>query len=143
MLRSRISRRVLAYHHLALTEQLRNKSAGAPSGDRLIGIVDTAMSPYESIKSLENDLPLATGVKTDILIDNATTSKEIRFAFIDEHLRYATFELIKNSVLSALATGRSGQAERVRVTIADNPRAICVRVSDECECIWSALRLND
>lgn len=131
MLRSRISRRVLAYHHLALTEQLKRKLSGVSPDERLIGIVDTAMSPFETIKALEQDLPLATGINTETNIDNATVSKDVRFAFIEEHLRYTTFELIKNSVLSALSRGRS--AERVNVTIADNPRAICVRVSDACE----------
>lgn len=133
MLRSRISRRVLANHHIALTKQLRDKQASGKQDARFIGIVDTAMSPYNSIKSLEKDLPLATGVQTEIDIDNASTCEDVKFAFIEDHLRYTAFELIKNSVLSALATGREEQATRVNVTIADNAKAICVRVSDQCK----------
>jgi hypothetical protein len=93
------------------------------------------MSPYESIKSLERDLPLATGVQTQIIVDNADVCKDMRFTFIEDHLRYAAFELIKNAVLSALAKGMEEQARRVKVTIADSPQAICVRVSDECEIV--------
>lgn len=132
MLRSRISRRVLAEQHLALTNQFNDLHDHGPAAKqgRHIGIIDTSLSPAESIKALEPLLPKVTGVKTEIIIEGNT---DVRLAFIQEHIQYIVFELLKNSVLAALKTGRPDAAGKVYVTIADNPMSVGIRVSDEGE----------
>lgn len=133
MLRSRISRRVLAEHHIALSRQYHDSTeAGSPANiqQRFIGVVDTALSPYESIKALEQHLPSVTGVQTEIVVDNIAQAKKVKFAFIDDHLRFVVFELIKNGVLAAVRNGREDRASRVHVSIAESAKSVGVRVSD-------------
>lgn len=132
MLRSRISRRVLAEQHLALTNQFNDLHDHGPAATqgRHVGVIDTSLSPSESIKALEPLLPKATGVQTEIVIDGAT---DVRFAFIEEHVQYIVFELLKNAVLAALKNGRPGAAKKVFVTVSDNPKFVGIRVSDEGE----------
>lgn len=137
MLRSRISRRVLAEHHIALSRQ-HHESVDADSAakvqQRYIGVVDTALSPYESIKALEQHLPSVTGRQTEIVIDNPVQAKKVEFAFIDDHLRFVVFELIKNGVLAAVRNGREDRASRVHVSIAESAKSVGVRVSDAGAC---------
>lgn len=133
MLRSRISRRVLAEHHIALSRQYHDSlKAGSAANvqQRFIGVVDTALSPYESIKALEQHLPSVTGIQTEIVVDNTAQAKKVKFAFIDDHLRFVVFELIKNGVLAAVRNGREDRASRVHVSIAESAKSVGVRVSD-------------
>lgn len=137
MLRSRIARRVLAEQHIALTTQYHEAIEHGPIQDanNYIGIINTNLSPYKSIKSLENFLPQVTGITTHINIDSRkkNVGKEIKFAFIEDHLQFIVFELIKNSVLAALKEGRIEKAQNVNVTISETDHLIGIRVSDECE----------
>lgn len=134
MLRSRIARRVLAEQHIALTTQYHDLVELGPTQDshRYIGIIDTSLSPYESIKALEDILPQVTGIPTEIIIDGEK-AKEIRFAFINDHIQFIAFELIKNSVLAAVRNERLHAANKVFVTISETNNLIGVRISDECE----------
>lgn len=137
MLRSRIARRVLAEQHIALTTQYHEAIEHGPIQDanNYIGIINTNLSPYKSINSLENFLPQVTGITTHINIESRkkNAEKEIKFAFIEDHLQFIVFELIKNSVLAALKEGRIEKAQNVNVTISETDHLIGVRVSDECE----------
>jgi len=142
MLRSRISRRVLAEQHLALTNQFNDLNDHGPAATqgRHVGVIDTSLSPSESIKALEPLLPRATGVQTEIVIDGAT---DVRFAFIEEHVQYIVFELLKNAVLAALKKGRPDAAKKVYITIADNAKFVGIRVSDEAGGIPSEVKPTD
>lgn len=139
MLRSRISRRVLAEQHIALTAQFHDAQEHGPTedGGRHIGIINTKLSPHDSLTGLIGVLPLATGVSEancDIVLDG---NKTVTFAFIEEHLRYIVFELLKNSILAAT---EAGTRPHVTVTVADSPKVIGVRVSDQCA--WSHRHLH-
>ena len=124
---------MLAEHHIALSRQYHDAlKAGSAANvqQRFIGVVDTALSPYESIKALEQHLPSVTGIQTEIVVDNTAQAKKVKFAFIDDHLRFVVFELIKNGVLAAVRNGREDRASRVHVSIAESAKSVGVRVSD-------------
>lgn len=135
MIRSRIARRVLAEQHIALTTQYHDTLEHGPIADAAdhIGIINKSLSPYKSIKSLEALLPQVTGVQTEIQIDGKNV-KSINFAFIEDHIQFICFELIKNSVLAALQDeNRREMAKVVNVTISETDHLIGVRISDQCE----------
>lgn len=135
MLRSRIARRVLAEQHIALTTQYHDTLEHGPLQDshRYIGIIDTSLSPYESIKALEDILPQVTGFKNTKIVIDGKNAKDIRFAFINDHIQFIVFELMKNSIIAAVKSGIPNKAERIYVTLSETPNLIGVRVSDECE----------
>lgn len=129
MFRSRISRRVLAQQHIALTSQYHDAHDHGPVQDssRFIGIIDTELSPQAAIASLSPLLPLVTGMNAEVTIDG---SKDVTFTFVEEHLRFIVFEMLKNSVLGARDAGKRA---KITCTIADSPKTIGVRISDECQ----------
>lgn len=101
MLVSRISRRVLAEHHIALTKDLQSKRNGDNRRSDHVGIIYTQLSVKDSIekcaKYLRNrpndanrhgDLPMSANTTADwseVIVDGHTDTK---FAYIKEHLEY-------------------------------------------------------
>lgn len=133
MLRSRISRRVLADQHIAISSQYHDQLEHGPISDahRFIGIIDTQFSMSECLTStIQELLPRATGVQTRIHVDG---NKDVTFPYIPDHIEYILYELCKNSVLTAKRRGRKEAMSDLSVTIADDGRWIGVRVSDQCE----------
>ncbi|KAL7006631.1 putative protein kinase [Cystobasidiomycetes sp. EMM_F5] len=128
MLRSRISRRVLAEQHMALTAHFHDLQEHGQSAhrNRNIGVIDTATSLRALAEEMRTLLPLVTGVSdTKIDIDGVD---DARFPFIPEHLRFILLELCKNAVYAAV---RNGIAARISITLADAQRTVGVRVSDQ------------
>ncbi|KZS97677.1 alpha-ketoacid dehydrogenase kinase N-terminal domain-containing protein [Sistotremastrum niveocremeum HHB9708] len=147
MLVSRISRRVLAEHHIALTESLveqrhRIKSRNKAHGD--VGIIYTDLRPKESIERCVRLLHAGPNRLVPGLSDQAElTPPEViidgdadtRFAYIREHLDYIIFELLKNA-MKATATrhrsqGGTGAVPVVRATIVAGPNEVNLRISDQ------------
>ncbi|KAN0063085.1 [Pyruvate dehydrogenase (acetyl-transferring)] kinase 2, mitochondrial [Thecaphora frezii] len=154
MLRSRISRRVLAEQHIALSEALddpfhffnepvrRNDDDGGgehddPSGNH-VGIIYTHLSVAsvvrKGIKLLTDVFASAERIPEDrvpeIRIDG---DLDARFAYIPEHLEYIVFELLKNAIRATIRhhAGRE-DAGVVRVTIVEGPpeEDLIIRISD-------------
>jgi len=111
MLTSRISRRVLVEHHVALTQGLYEQSqgnddSGAP---KHVGIIYTNLTVKDSIdkcihilkseeglyglRRLEEPALRGTGIWPEIVVDGHL---DARFPYIKEHLEYIIFELLKN-----------------------------------------------
>lgn len=157
MLRSRISRRVLAEQHIALSEALDDpfhffnepatEGPGAdvsPAGDgEHVGIIYTNLKVSSVVEKgihllrrmFEHEIE--TGQRTgdaaiipDVVVDGAL---EARFAYIPEHLEYIIFELLKNSMMAVM---RRPVAMRdtisMRVTIVEGPpdEDLIIRISD-------------
>lgn len=100
MLVSRISRRVLAEHHLALTDGLVGKENSNNANDN-VGIIFTGLSVKRSMDKfvkflLEGNQDSRVQdlvVLPEIIIDgNLDTS----FSYIREHLEYVLLELLTN-----------------------------------------------
>ncbi|SPO39461.1 related to branched chain alpha-ketoacid dehydrogenase kinase [Pseudozyma flocculosa] len=156
MLRSRISRRVLAEQHIALSEALddpfhffnepvrRNDDDGGGDSahedlsDNHVGIIYTHLSVAsvvrKGVKLLTEVFAGTEGISPDrvpeIRIDGDLNA---RFAYIPEHLEYIIFELLKNAIRSTIRqhAGRE-DAGVVRVTIVEGPPAedLIIRISD-------------
>lgn len=108
MLVSRISRRVLVEHHVALTQGLseQSQSNDDPDAPKHVGIIYTNLSVKDSIdkcigylkseegmRRLEEPALKGTSIRPEIVIDGHLDAK---FPYIKEHLEYIIFELLKN-----------------------------------------------
>ncbi|KAH8908428.1 alpha-ketoacid dehydrogenase kinase [Coniochaeta sp. PMI_546] len=145
ILRSRISRRVIAEQHLALTETFHADwfSPGAKlSESEFIGevflkcvakdVIERCGQAIHEIARLAygDDVPLPK-IKVDGHLD-AT------FPFILSHLEYIIGELLRNSVQSAVERYQRTPAEKrpqtlpdIEVTICEAPQNVTIRVSDQ------------
>lgn len=111
MLISRISRRVLVEHHVALTQGLceHNHDDGGPDTSKHVGIIYTNLSVKDSIdkcirylkseegmyglRRLEEPALRGTSIWPEIVVDGHLDAV---FPYIKEHLEYIIFELLKN-----------------------------------------------
>lgn len=118
MLTSRISRRVLVEHHIALSESFRQQRGETSTGERHVGIIYTGLSVIKSIQKCINILKerahrvgTSSVLWPDVVVDGHL---DTRFSYIREHLesvkysvrheldteqnlcRYIIFELMKN-----------------------------------------------
>ncbi|CAH1767654.1 12401_t:CDS:2, partial [Entrophospora sp. SA101] len=158
MLRSRISRRVLAEQQIALTENWHdpNYSYGQENYDGNIGIVSTRCNPRDIVercaKMTRNLCRKAYGVEPpDIVIDD--NGEDITFTYIPDHIEYILYELLKNSIRGVIeshkntssATDKSSSLTSyppIKVTVCSNPTDVYFRVSDQGGGISDDLYLN-
>ncbi|CEL59532.1 hypothetical protein RSOLAG1IB_03465 [Rhizoctonia solani AG-1 IB] len=150
MLVSRISRRVLAEHHLALTEGL---AEGDTSPQRAqVGIIHTGLDVKASVLrciSLLQERPQGADANFETLNDSRPTGPpsksdwrwpevildgdlDTKFAYIKEHFEYIVFELLKNAMRhTVLRNGGLGEPAPIRATIVAGPDIMNVRISDQ------------
>ncbi|CBQ71920.1 related to branched chain alpha-ketoacid dehydrogenase kinase [Sporisorium reilianum SRZ2] len=157
MLRSRISRRVLAEQHIALSEALddpfhffnepvrRQEGEDEPDldhhddavGDH-VGIIYTRLSVAsvvnKGIKLLTQMFASVPGGAAEriprVEVDG---DLKARFAYIPEHLEYIVFELLKNAMRATIRRhAAEDSAGVVRVTIVEGPpeEDLILRISD-------------
>lgn len=153
MLRSRISRRVLAEQHIALSEALddpfhffnepsRDHSTADTEHDDAVGdhvgIIYTRLSVAsvvnKGIKLLTQMFANVQGVEKEripkVEVDG---DLKARFAYIPEHLEYIVFELLKNAIRATIRK-HAGEEDAgvVRVTIVEGPpeEDLIIRISD-------------
>ncbi|KAB5595584.1 hypothetical protein CTheo_1045 [Ceratobasidium theobromae] len=146
MLVSRISRRVLAEHHLALTDGLARNDTSPLRAQ--VGIIHTALDVKASVQRCvfllqgaeadfatqsETWLPDAPA-KSDwrwpqVILDGDLDTK---FAYIKEHFEYIVFELLKNAMRhTVLRNAGMGEPPPIRATIVAGPDIMNVRISDQ------------
>ncbi|PBL02587.1 alpha-ketoacid dehydrogenase kinase [Armillaria gallica] len=129
MLISRISRRVLAEHHIALSEAY----AGTRAQESRVGIISTALDVAGCIRrctDLLKSRPLQDAKGwPQIVIDGHLDCK---FAYIREHLEYIIFELLKNAVDATRHKHASSDSlPPINVTVAEGTDDVGIRVSDQ------------
>ncbi|KAJ7904542.1 branched-chain alpha-ketoacid dehydrogenase kinase [Mycena olivaceomarginata] len=106
MLVSRISRRVLAEHHIALSEMYSGKETPTTHGEPHVGIIFTGL--------------------------NIDGHSETSFAYIKEHLEYILFELLKNAMRATSSHHRNASTlPPLRATIVAGANDVGVRISDQ------------
>ena len=122
MLVSRISRRVLAEHHIALSDFIAGRNRGSSEEERHIGVIYTGLNVEKSVRrctallhqlardSDDPECPNSRNIRwPEVVIEGHTNTQ---FAYIREHLesvlsslvltipdrlcRYIIFELLKN-----------------------------------------------
>lgn len=107
MLVSRISRRVLAEHHIALSKDHKARRDGEESQADHVGIIYTGLNVQESVNrctnylrdrafDVDDDMPLNSNRSADwseVIVDGHT---DTQFPYIKEHLEYVLFFSIKS-----------------------------------------------
>ncbi|KAI0939949.1 hypothetical protein AcV5_001188 [Taiwanofungus camphoratus] len=143
MLVSRISRRVLAEHHIALAKSLKSKREGDCSPVDHVGIIHLELCVKNSIEKCASilrsrpydvDQDFTEGVTceaewSDIIVDGHEGTK---FAYIREHLEYVIFELLKNSFRATrLRHPNVAKLPPIRATIVAGDNDVAIRISDQ------------
>lgn len=145
MLASRISRRVLAEHHLELTRGLEEKEGSKNFVDN-VGIIFTGLNVKRSLDKyikvalssvhesdrLRSDSKLQEHYKLpDIVVDGQV---DATFSYIREHLEYILLELLLNAV-RATAIQLHDKPDlipgTIRATISSDDDEVYVRISDQ------------
>ncbi|KAH7929474.1 alpha-ketoacid dehydrogenase kinase [Leucogyrophana mollusca] len=141
MLVSRISRRVLAEHHLALTKSFGSGSSKI-ADEPHVGIIYTGLSMKRSIdkcvqllRSQPYDIEDDSGECVpnrgwpEVEVDGHLDAK---FAYIREHLEYILFELLKNAMRATELNHRDASTlPAIRATIVAGENDVGVRISDQ------------
>ncbi|EJU06126.1 alpha-ketoacid dehydrogenase kinase N-terminal domain-containing protein [Dacryopinax primogenitus] len=141
MLVSRISRRVVAQHHVALSRSLAQPRPAGWRRDQQdhVGIISTALDAGECIRHCVELLHQRRGpegqerIGPEVKIDGDT---ETKFAYIREHLEYPIFELLKNSFrFTRLAhpqqPSEPSSLPPIQVTLVNAPTDVHIRISDQ------------
>ncbi|KAF8640139.1 hypothetical protein AX17_001375 [Amanita inopinata Kibby_2008] len=141
MLVSRISRRVLAEHHIALSNHFAG-FRGDSSGEPHVGIIFTGLSVKRSIEKCAKLLrKRPIGIKDclgdrvpimawpDVVVDGHVYTE---FPYIREHLEYIIFELLKNSMRATIEKHHGATTlPPVLATIAAGANDVSIRISDQ------------
>ncbi|KZO94841.1 alpha-ketoacid dehydrogenase kinase [Calocera viscosa TUFC12733] len=135
MLVSRISRRVLAQHHVALSASLAGREPPGSEKQDHVGIISTNLDAGECIRHCVTLLHQRRGgtVSPEVRIDG---ERDTKFAYIREHLEYPIFELLKNSFRFTRLAHPQTAAEPpelppIQVTLVNSPTDVHIRISDQ------------
>ncbi|KIY73704.1 alpha-ketoacid dehydrogenase kinase [Cylindrobasidium torrendii FP15055 ss-10] len=133
MLTTRISRRVLVEHHIALSEAY-SKGGGSNPTEQHVGIISTGLNVGDTVRRCidllrRRPLPSSRTCWSEVVIDGHPNTK---LPYIQEHLEYIVFELLKNSLDATLKRHvRSTSLPPVRITISEGVNDVGIRVSDQ------------
>jgi pyruvate dehydrogenase kinase 2/3/4 len=160
LLRTRISRRVLAEQHIQLSEDFASRSFdNGNSKEHRIGIINTRCKAIDIVKkcaALSQEMTKQRhGISASVEVDGHVDTE---FVYIPDHIEYIVFELLKNSMRFQVQnwqahSGNTDHGEKpppIVVTIvssegvqsaadsvagaghvASNPSSIIFRVSDQ------------
>ncbi|KAJ7682775.1 alpha-ketoacid dehydrogenase kinase N-terminal domain-containing protein [Mycena polygramma] len=129
MLVSRISRRVLAEHHIALSAAHSGKQSPATHGEPHVGIIFTGLNVKRCIDKCANLLRKRGNNWPEIQIYGHL---ETNFAYIKEHVEYIIFELLKNAMRATASQHRSSSTlPPIRATIVAGANDVGIRISDQ------------
>ncbi|KIO32883.1 hypothetical protein M407DRAFT_66301 [Tulasnella calospora MUT 4182] len=146
MLVSRISRRVICEHHIALSDTLAGRHPDGTKGHvgviyNEIGIKDTIERCVELLKQRPRDMADDEELKSmgarKGAEENWPTFKidghlDTKVSYIKEHLEYIIFEIFKNAARFSMLRRAHGDVPPViRTTIVSGDEDILIRVSDQ------------
>ncbi|OTB14047.1 hypothetical protein K445DRAFT_76175 [Daldinia sp. EC12] len=143
ILRSRISRRVIAEQHLALTETFNSHwfSPGAKlSESEFIGEVFIKCIAKDVIehcaKAVQDLARSANGPGTKIPEIRINGHMESSFPYILSHLEYIVGELLRNSVQAVIEKHQKSKDPTsdpppIEVTLCEAPQHVIIRISDQ------------
>ncbi|PFH52750.1 hypothetical protein AMATHDRAFT_73881 [Amanita thiersii Skay4041] len=141
MLVSRISRRVLAEHHISLSNNFAGRHRDS-SGEPHVGIIFTGLNVKRSVEKCAKLLRKHPISDNNILGDfpNAKEWPQVivdghvqtQFPYIREHLEYIVFELLKNSMRAIIEKHHnSSSLPPILATIAAGTNDVSIRISDQ------------
>ena len=124
MIRARIGIRVIAEHHLALHDNVDNYS----------GIINHTLSPKQMLESripyIQELCELNFGSHPDVIINGHT---DTTFPYIDVHLEYMIFELLKNAFRATVEHSSKlmlMEVPPVEITIGRGEDEVSIRIRD-------------
>lgn len=142
LLRSRISRRVIAEQHLALTETFHSpwhfpnakKPVMAPEDD-FVGQIFLKCSAKEIVEKcgkMASELA-AKAYGPDVAIPKIVLQGHLdaTFPYIPSHIEYIVGELLRNSIQAVIEQKRQGDPPPIEVLICEAAQHIIIRVSDQ------------
>ncbi|KAG0273808.1 hypothetical protein BGZ95_010385 [Linnemannia exigua] len=137
MLRSRISRRVLAEQHITLTANFN--SPNHMMTDRgYIGIIYTHIRPKDIVErtaalAADTCRQASGGMNPPKVMLDGNIDAE--FTYIPDHIEYILYELLKNSMRFVMQNGKrdpaTGDLPPIQVTVCEGTHEIVFRVSDK------------
>ncbi|KAF9174054.1 hypothetical protein BGX21_001302 [Mortierella sp. AD011] len=137
MLRSRISRRVLAEQHISLTANYN--SPNHMMTDRgYIGIIYTHCRPRDIVErtallAAETCRQATGGLEPPIVMLDGNIDAE--FSYIPDHIEYILYELLKNSMRFVMQNGipdpKTGSLPPIQITVCEGTHDIVFRISDK------------
>ncbi|CAL3973133.1 unnamed protein product [Diplocarpon coronariae] len=141
ILRSRISRRVIAEQHLALSDTFNSSpSSSTPAAD-FVGEVFLKCSAHEVVSqcfTAVQDLCIQTyGISTPLPALNLNGHLDATFPYILSHLEYIIGELLRNSMQAMVERQKcrprcwEGTLPPIEVTVCEAPQHVIIRVSDQ------------
>ncbi|KAI9491428.1 branched-chain alpha-ketoacid dehydrogenase [Zychaea mexicana] len=120
-LRSRVSRRVLAEQHLALSQQLRNKLSPVFSSCSARDTVAQCVALARAHSAADNvQAP-------EVMIDG----QDVWFTYIFDHIEYIIYQLLSNSFRHTIATHPQHTLPPIKVTVCSNDADVLFRISDQ------------
>lgn len=142
MLRSRISRRVIAEQHLALTETFHEpwhfpnapKTQHVDASDDFVGEIFLKCNAAEIISACAE----TTRKLCSASHNHAVSIPEIKlqghldtvFPYIPSHLEYIIGELLRNSIQAVVERYNGGTAPPIEILICEAAQHVIIRVSD-------------
>ncbi|KAF1945535.1 alpha-ketoacid dehydrogenase kinase [Clathrospora elynae] len=142
MLRSRISRRVIAEQHLALTETFNSPwhfpQAQNPAHDQeAVGEIFLRCNAKEIVedcgKTMQELIKRAYGSNVDIPEIKVYGHLDATFPYILSHLEYIIGELLRNSIQAVIEQRKSKDAglPPIEVLICETAQHVIIRISDQ------------
>ncbi|PQE28516.1 pyruvate dehydrogenase kinase protein [Rutstroemia sp. NJR-2017a WRK4] len=140
---SRISRRVIAEQHLALTETFNSHwhfSESKPIETEFVGEVFLKCNAKEVVervgKEVQALISVTFGTTTPMPEIRLAGHLEATFPYILSHLEYIVGELLRNSVQAVVERQKNGrnpyqQPPAIDVTVCEAPQHVIIRVSDQ------------
>ncbi|KAJ5346012.1 hypothetical protein N7452_004016 [Penicillium brevicompactum] len=142
LLRARISRRVIAEQHLALTETFNSPWHFPDSHDRTDMNADFVGEVFLKCKAKEvvercgkvaQDLMRTTSESTQIPAITVRGHTDATFPYILSHLEYIIGELLRNSVQAVMEKyhGSTEPPPPIEVLVCETPQHVIMRISDQ------------
>ncbi|KAG0250539.1 hypothetical protein BG011_008264 [Mortierella polycephala] len=137
MLRSRISRRVLAEQHISLTSNF-NSPNHMMTDQGYIGIIYTHCRPRDIVERTAllaaETCRLGSAGQTPpkVMLDG---NIDAEFSYIPDHIEYILYELLKNSMRFVMQNGvrdsKTGELPPIQITVCEGTHDIVFRISDK------------
>ncbi|KAI7902516.1 branched-chain alpha-ketoacid dehydrogenase [Cokeromyces recurvatus] len=121
-LRSRISRRVLAEHHLVLSKRRKSIFNLCSSHDILTKCTRLVQAAY----------PNVINVKINV------SGRDTEFTYVSDHIEYIIYQLLSNAYRHSI----DSSAKEIKVTLCSNENNVLFRISDQGEGIKKEIYEN-
>lgn len=139
MLRARISRRVIAEQHLALTDTFSSPwhFPSKKSESEFVGEVLLRCNAKEIIKNageMAQRLSRSASDSDSVVPEiNISGSEDATLPYIQSHLEYMIGELFRNSLLAVMERNRGSTSKPppIDVLICEAPQHVIIRISDQ------------